>query len=137
MRHARADYDARIQDSAGLIPDDEPVLADEAERGYAFPAAWVSPAGRVVTNEQRAAFGDLDEQVAGSAEWRPLYLLPKVVDAEIVEEMHRHVMKGGFWLVHDHFEGLAPHGHSYVGMFQGESGCGPESWRSLMADTGA
>jgi hypothetical protein len=26
MKHARPDYDERIQDSAGLIPDDEPVL---------------------------------------------------------------------------------------------------------------
>lgn len=26
MKHARSDYDTRIQDSAGLIPDDEPVL---------------------------------------------------------------------------------------------------------------
>lgn len=26
MKHARPDYTERIQDSAGLIPDDEPVL---------------------------------------------------------------------------------------------------------------
>lgn len=31
MKHARTDYDARIQDSAGLIPADEPVFLLRAQ----------------------------------------------------------------------------------------------------------
>lgn len=37
MKHARSDYDERIQDSAGLIPDDEPVLLIRGQDGLAIP----------------------------------------------------------------------------------------------------
>lgn len=39
MKHARSDYDARIQDAAGLIPDDEPVLLIRGQDLAAIPAA--------------------------------------------------------------------------------------------------
>ncbi len=37
MKHARPDYDERIQDSAGLIPDDEPVLLIRGQDDLAIP----------------------------------------------------------------------------------------------------
>lgn len=44
MKHARSDYDARIQDSAGLIPDDEPVLLirGQDEAAPFVIGAWLS-----------------------------------------------------------------------------------------------
>lgn len=39
MRHARLDYNDRIQDSAGLIPDDEPVLLIRGQDRAAVAAA--------------------------------------------------------------------------------------------------
>lgn len=39
VRHARPDYDERIQDSAGLIPDDEPVLLIRGQDRCALAAA--------------------------------------------------------------------------------------------------
>lgn len=39
MRHARSDYQERIQDSAGLIPDDEPVFLIRGQDVAAVPAA--------------------------------------------------------------------------------------------------
>ena len=46
MKHARSDYDARIQDSAGLIPDDEPVLLIRGQDQCAVPTieAWIAGA---------------------------------------------------------------------------------------------
>lgn len=43
MIHARKDYQQRIQDSAGLIPDDEPVLLIRGQDAAAIAAgrAWV------------------------------------------------------------------------------------------------
>lgn len=38
MKHARSDYD-RIQDPAGLIPDDEPVFLIRGQDRAAIPAA--------------------------------------------------------------------------------------------------
>lgn len=39
MLHAREDYQDRIQDSAGLIPEDEPVLIIRGQDLAAVPAA--------------------------------------------------------------------------------------------------
>lgn len=46
MKHARSDYDARIQDGAGLIPDDEPVLLIRGQDVCATAAldGWVAEA---------------------------------------------------------------------------------------------
>lgn len=46
MKHARSDYDERIQDLAGLIPDDEPVLLIRGQDVCALPAidAWIKAA---------------------------------------------------------------------------------------------
>lgn len=48
MRHARTDYNARIQDSAGLIPDDEPVLLVRGQDAAALATcdAWIDEARR-------------------------------------------------------------------------------------------
>jgi hypothetical protein len=45
MRHARPDYD-RIQDPAGLIPDDEPVILVRGQDACALAAmdAWIKAA---------------------------------------------------------------------------------------------
>jgi hypothetical protein len=42
MKHARKDYDERIQDSASLIPDDEPVflIRGQDSVGAAAVRAW-------------------------------------------------------------------------------------------------
>lgn len=44
MKHARPDYTERIQDSAGLIPDDEPVLLIRGQDRAAVPCmiAWIA-----------------------------------------------------------------------------------------------
>lgn len=49
MKHARSDYDERIQDSAGLIPDDEPVLLVRGQDVMAVPTieAWIRGARKV------------------------------------------------------------------------------------------
>lgn len=43
MKHARKDYDRRIQDSAGLIPDDEPVVFIRGQDALAVSTAeaWI------------------------------------------------------------------------------------------------
>lgn len=48
MKHARTDYDERIQDAAGLIPDDEPVLLIRGQDACALAtiAAWMNEARR-------------------------------------------------------------------------------------------
>lgn len=52
MKHARSDYDARIQDSAGIIPDDEPVLLIRGQDAAALAAldAWVEAAAEIGTD---------------------------------------------------------------------------------------
>lgn len=49
MRHARADYQSRIQDSAGLIPANEPVFLIRGQDQAAIPAAeaWCTEAERL------------------------------------------------------------------------------------------
>lgn len=49
MRHARLDYDERIQDAAGLIPDDEPVLLIRGQDVMAVAAieTWIRGAQQV------------------------------------------------------------------------------------------
>lgn len=49
MKHARTDYDERIQDSAGLIPSDEPVLLIRGQDECAIPAidAWIDEAKHI------------------------------------------------------------------------------------------
>lgn len=49
MKHARSDYDERIQDSANLIPDDEPVLLIRGQDVCAVDAinAWIGAARSV------------------------------------------------------------------------------------------
>lgn len=62
MKHARADYD-RIQDPAGLIPDDEPVflirgsdaVGAEAVRDWADRALAFGAAPNIVTAARRQA----------------------------------------------------------------------------------
>jgi hypothetical protein len=46
MIHARKDYNGRVQDSAGLIPADEPVILIRAQDCCALPAidAWIDAA---------------------------------------------------------------------------------------------
>lgn len=57
MIHARADYNARIQDSAGLIPDDEPVLLIRGQDLAAVAAgeAWLTEARRLGTDDATVA----------------------------------------------------------------------------------
>lgn len=51
MRHARSDYDERVQDAARIIPDDEPVFLlrgqDPAASGAVL--AWANEAERLGT----------------------------------------------------------------------------------------
>lgn len=49
MKHVRADYNERIQDSAGLIPDDEPVFLVRGQDLAALATidAWIDEARRV------------------------------------------------------------------------------------------
>jgi len=69
MIHARSDYQERIQDSAGLIPDDEPVLLIRGQDKAAVHAAraWCDAA---------AAFG---------------------ADPEIIQAIRRHIVLIGDW----------------------------------------
>lgn len=57
MKHARADYDERIQDSAGLIPDDEPVLLIRGQDICAVAAvdAWLKAARELGADEATIA----------------------------------------------------------------------------------
>lgn len=53
MQHARSDYNDRIQDTAGLIPEDEPVLLIRGQDLAAVPAgeAWLSAAEELGAEE--------------------------------------------------------------------------------------
>lgn len=57
MKHARPDYDTRIQDSAGLIPDDEPVLLVRAQDACALATidAWLDQADAIDVDEHTFA----------------------------------------------------------------------------------
>lgn len=71
MKHARPDYDERIQDSAGLIPDDEPVLLIRGQDGLALAII-----GEYIDRYSRAADGDprvlefLQEHTKRIAAWQ-------------------------------------------------------------------
>jgi hypothetical protein len=49
VKHARTDYDERIQDSAGLIPKDEPVLLIRGQDQMAITTIefWIAGAKQV------------------------------------------------------------------------------------------
>jgi len=57
MKHARSDYD-RIQDPAGLIPKDEPVVIFRAQDKYA--AAAVRGYAELISDDPDAEDGALD-----------------------------------------------------------------------------
>lgn len=70
MRHARPDYDERIQDSAGLIPDDEPVLLirGQDQAAVATGEAWVR--AHLMNGGDVAVAIQVEEQVYRIKDWQ-------------------------------------------------------------------
>jgi hypothetical protein len=75
MRHARADYD-RIQDPAGLIPDDEPVFLVRASDAVAARTVrfWANEA------ESKGAAPNIVEAARRQAELMDAWPIHKVPD---------------------------------------------------------
>lgn len=69
MKHARADYD-RIQDPAGLIPEDEPVILIRGQDQAAVPTAnaWVAAHMAGGGDPQLAIL--IREQIGRIEEWQ-------------------------------------------------------------------
>lgn len=69
MLHAREDYN-RIQDPAGLIPDDEPVFLVRAQDVCAIPTllAWIHQARHVGASEEIIEL--VKAQIDRMADWK-------------------------------------------------------------------
>lgn len=69
MRHAREDYN-RIQDPAGLIPEDEPVFLVRAQDVCAIPTllAWIHQAKRIGASPE--IIGKVESHIKLMTEWK-------------------------------------------------------------------
>ena len=73
MRHGRPDYDARIQDSARLIPDDEPVFLFRGQDLLAAPVILAYAAALKRAGGDQAIVESTIQQANKMIDWQRDY----------------------------------------------------------------